>query len=141
MSLFVHFNFLIPCKSMSHIRILHVCFSFSHTSFSDLKRVLPCFCDITQSSLLLTAERDDSGGKETSAPEGAGQSFERRSQAASDGAEGRAADPEVSVCSMCTAISGAKEHLVKLFVSAGPENPMSPTRTSPRCPEKKTSET
>lgn len=42
-------------------------------------------------------ERDDGGGEEAGPPEGAGQSLERRSQAPSDGAEGRAADPEVSV--------------------------------------------
>lgn len=41
-------------------------------------------------------EWDDGGGEEAGAPEGAGQQPERRSQAAADRAEGRAADPEVS---------------------------------------------
>lgn len=65
-------------------------------SFSGLKLSLPRFRDATQSSLSLTAERDDGRGEEASPPEGAGQPPERRSQAASDGAEGGAADPEVS---------------------------------------------
>lgn len=28
---FLHFNFRLPCESTSHIRTLHVCFSFSHS--------------------------------------------------------------------------------------------------------------
>lgn len=43
-----------------------------------------------------TPERDDGGGEAASPPEGAGQQSERRGPAPTDGAEGRAADSEVS---------------------------------------------
>lgn len=96
-------------------------------SFSGLRRALPRFRGVAQSSLSLPAERDDGGGEEASPPEGAGQSLERRSQAAPDRAEGRAADPEVSACLACVwrafgvrvaraATPGATPQTVKLFL-------------------------
>lgn len=113
---FLHFNFRLPCESMSHIRTLHVCFSFSHSFLFWLEtRCPPRFRAVAQSSLSLAAERDDGGGEEASPPEGAGQSPERGSQAASDRAEGGAADPEVSACWACARarLWGATERPVK----------------------------
>lgn len=55
-----------------------------------------CLHVVTQPCLLSNSERVDGGGEAARSPEGVGQSLERGSQAPSDGAEGGAADSEVS---------------------------------------------
>lgn len=55
-----------------------------------------CVYDRRLVSVVQTPERDDGGGEEAGSPEGVGQSPERGSQAASDGAARGPSDPEVS---------------------------------------------
>lgn len=84
---------------VTHVCILHVCGCFFHSWFKKNNKILDFAVSVwsLKLCLLFNSEWNDGGGEEASPPEGAGQSFERRSQASSDGAERRAADSEVSV--------------------------------------------